>query len=262
MNKRLLQKASILSVLAAGIALFSIGCSRSQDTSSALIGRWDGGGAGLEFFENSVLNIWKEHGDRFSVAGTYSLVDPQHLKIEANNRSEMMTLGSISNDQLLLNGEGYQRIESSAVGIYDVPYRFNSGLGRVEENRSNGEADAHDGKIITLNGQTYFIGLGTHAPSTITVKLNGECSTFLSDIGIDDEVGDKGSVIFEVWADGEKLYESGEMTGASPTKTVNVSVEGKQELRLVVNSNGDNQFDHADWAKARMIVKSLPPMTN
>ncbi len=43
------------------------------------------------------------------------------------------------------------------------------------------------------------------------------------------------------------------VNGNSATQTVNVSVAGKQELRLVVNSNGDISYDHADWAGARLM---------
>ena len=59
--------------------------------------------------------------------------------------------------------------------------------------------------------------------------------------------------MFEVWADGTKIYDSGVMTGGTATKQVNVSVARKTELQLVVTDAGDdNRFDHADWAGARV----------
>jgi hypothetical protein len=43
------------------------------------------------------------------------------------------------------------------------------------------------------------------------------------------------------------------MTGSTATRSVNVSVAGRQELRLVVTNAGDgNSYDHADWAGARL----------
>jgi len=58
-------------------------------------------------------------------------------------------------------------------------------------------------------------------------------------------------VIFQVWGDGVLLYESGVMTGSTPTKSVNVNIAGKSQLRLVVTDGGDGiSSDHADWAGA------------
>jgi len=71
-----------------------------------------------------------------------------------------------------------------------------------------------------------------HAPSEIRYKLGGKYSNFIAEVGVDDKVCDHGSVVFEVWADGEKLYNSGVMYGNTATKQVNVSVNGKQELKL------------------------------
>jgi hypothetical protein len=108
--------------------------------------------------------------------------------------------------------------------------------------------------VITLNGVPYTKGLGAHANSEIRYALNGQYATFASDMGIDDEVGTLGSVIFEVWADGVKLYDSGKMTGTTATKSATVNVSGKQEIRLIIKDSGDgNSNDHADWANARLL---------
>ena len=130
----------------------------------------------------------------------------------------------------------------------------NSGWGPVEKNRSNGESGGGDGNTLTLQGKTYTTGLGVHASSDITYNLNGQCSGFQSDIGIDDEVRSLGSVTFEIWADGTKLYDSGLMTGSSATKFASVDLRGKNQLRLVVTGGGDNiNYDHADWAGATLL---------
>lgn len=128
-----------------------------------------------------------------------------------------------------------------------------NGWGPTERNKSNGDIGAGDGRTISLNGQTYASGLGVHSNSALTFTLNGQCSTFASDIGVDEEVGTKGSVVFQVYADGIKLYDSGLMTGSSGTKNVNVSVAGRKQLKLVVTDAGDGlYYDHADWANARL----------
>lgn len=129
-----------------------------------------------------------------------------------------------------------------------------STLSPVERDMSSGGSGSGDGKAITINGKSYDKGLGVSAASIILYHLGGNCSRFISDVGVDDEVDYMGSVAFEVWADGEKLFASGLMTGEMPAKKVNVPVSGKQELRLFVDAAGDNIWDdHADWADARLV---------
>lgn len=135
--------------------------------------------------------------------------------------------------------------------------------GSAEKDMSNGEKNTGDGQPITLNGVRYAKGLGVHAASSIMYNLGGTCTAFNAAVGVDDEVGAKGSVIFQVWADGTKLYDSGTMTGATATKSAAVNVTGRAELSLVVTDAGDgNSFDHADWANAQLsCTVPAPPAT-
>lgn len=116
-----------------------------------------------------------------------------------------------------------------------------------------------NGTPITLNGVVYPKGLGVHPtlqePSQVTYDLRGRYSKFISDVGLDDEVsGLCGSVNFKVFADGTKIYESGVMRSDSATQTVNVSVAGVQELKLVMtDGDGNIECDHGDWANARLV---------
>jgi hypothetical protein len=127
-----------------------------------------------------------------------------------------------------------------------------NGWGPVERDRSNGEQPAGDGKPITLNGVVYSKGLGAHALSDITFNLAGACSSLQASVGVDDEVAANGSVIFRVYGDGALIYDSDVMTGATATRTVNVSLTGVTTLRLNVDPNGVKGYDHADWANARV----------
>ena len=65
---------------------------------------------------------------------------------------------------------------------------------------------------------------------------------------------ENGSVVFQIWIDGAKLYDSGLVTRASAIKTVSVNVNGKSELKLVVTDGGDGDSgDHADWGGAYLL---------
>ncbi len=114
-----------------------------------------------------------------------------------------------------------------------------------------------DSNQITLNGKTYAKGIGTHASSETVYNLGKQFTNFETDLGVDSEVGNNGSVIFQVYADGVKLYDSGLMTGATPAKTIRLNVTGVSQLKLVVTDGGDGETnDHADWANARLYNTS------
>lgn len=117
-----------------------------------------------------------------------------------------------------------------------------------------------NGTPITLNGVVYSKGLGVHPlsnrPSEVTYNLWGGYSSFISDVGLDDETGAGGcgSVRFYVIGDGVTLYDSGNMVHNTATQTINVSVAGVQELKLRVTDAGDGfTCDHGDWANARLV---------
>lgn len=118
-----------------------------------------------------------------------------------------------------------------------------------------------NGTPITLNGVVYPKGLGVHPTrwesSEVTYNLWGRYSSFISDVGLDDEtdvVVGCGSVSFQVFADGVLLYNSGTMRGDTATQTINVNVTGVQELKLVTTNAGDGyDCDHGDWANARLV---------
>jgi len=134
-----------------------------------------------------------------------------------------------------------------------------SGFGPVELDRTNGEDAALDGTPIRLRGAAFDKGLGVHGPSLIRYRLGRACSRFAAEVGIDDDQDGLGSVQFEVWADGKRLYQTGVLTGTSPSRSVNVDVSGKRELRLFVGVGGDGDgHDHAVWAVARVECADGP----
>jgi alpha-galactosidase len=128
-----------------------------------------------------------------------------------------------------------------------------NGYGPPELDTTNGEKPPLDGGAIRLRGAAYEKGLGVHGPSLIRYRLGQACSRFVADVGISDDTGARGSAQFEVWADGELLFESGVLTGTSPVSSVNLDVSGRRELRLFVGVGGDGyEVDHAVWAGAQL----------
>jgi hypothetical protein len=146
-------------------------------------------------------------------------------------------------------------VPATSTTVYASDLQFVSSTnawGAVEKDRSNGELGSADGKTLTLAGTTYAKGLGVHAASEVVLNVPTGFKRFKSDIGIDDEVGSLGSVIFKVYAGTKVLYTSSKLTGASATQSINIDVTGYTQLRLVADGTGDGiNSDHADWAGAR-----------
>lgn len=128
-----------------------------------------------------------------------------------------------------------------------------NGYGPVEKDTSNGESAAGDGNPLTIGGEVYAKGLGVHADSTVEYYAGGACDTVTARVGVDDEKGAKGSVAFEIWADGTRAASTGVLTNAMPAQPVSADVSGAQVVRLVVTDGGDgDDSDHADWGDLRI----------
>jgi len=187
---------------------------------------------GLSTGNASVRDLWARV-DRGTFSNLYSVSVPAH---------GLALLRIVGADRTIADGFAS-----------DQPWTYMANeLGPVERDMSNGGQAAGDGRTLTLNGLTYAKGLGAYAPSAIEFRPDPGCSNFTADIGVDDEVGNRGSVIFQVWGDGHKLYQSGEMVGTNATRNVTVNIQGVRSLRLTLVAVDATTYDSADWANARL----------
>jgi hypothetical protein len=97
-----------------------------------------------------------------------------------------------------------------------------------------------NGGTLRVAGQEYSQGLGTRLGaginSDILYALSGNCTTFTGKVGIDDSSG--GQAVFQIFADGEKLWESGLVrAGETARDTGELDVTGRQNLALVVQGS-------------------------
>ncbi|HET7625766.1 MAG TPA: NPCBM/NEW2 domain-containing protein [Verrucomicrobiae bacterium] len=111
-----------------------------------------------------------------------------------------------------------------------------------------------DGHPLTIGGQKFAHGFGTHAESVLNIRLNGETQNFSASVGVDAEVTNPAaSVEFFVIGDGKILWQSGVMRAGEPAKSCDVKLAGVKTLTLKVGDAGDGiSFDHADWADAKI----------
>jgi alpha-galactosidase len=135
-----------------------------------------------------------------------------------------------------------------------TPIYAANGLGPVERDLSNGASDAADGAPIKLRGTTFTKGLGMSGPSAVIYRLGGKCTRFSAQVGVDDSsTAGMGTVRFSVIADGESLFDSGNVNGTMPAVAVDVSLAGKRRLKLLVtNADDGSALDRASWADAKV----------
>jgi alpha-galactosidase len=135
--------------------------------------------------------------------------------------------------------------------------KMTQGWGRPQIDRSIRE------KPLSIGGVGFARGVGTHARSLLWIRLAGGTERFLASVGVDDAAGGaSASVTFQFVGDGRTLWRSGTMKPGQPARSVDVNLAGVQTLLLLVGDAHDGiEFDHADWAEARFLVRGPAPQT-
>ena len=159
------------------------------------------------------------------------------------------------------NWDGSQetaRVPVGTVGGQSVHDAWLDEIAPTEHSQEYGELRLRrsvDDHPLLVAGRKFEHGLGTHASSAIVYDVSGY-ARFTADVGVDDEKDGNGSVGFEVYLDGKKVFDSGVVHGHASARHVDVPLAGHDTLRLVVNDGGDGiNCDHADWGDARLTAQ-------
>jgi len=110
------------------------------------------------------------------------------------------------------------------------------------------------GNELKVNGKKYKKGIGAKSGSEIVFTLDGSWEKLTGNVGMDDEVGRGGSVMFRVYGDGKLLFESPEMDGDNVKQLMALTIKGVKELKFVLDDLGDgSKNDHGDWVDVKLI---------
>jgi hypothetical protein len=114
---------------------------------------------------------------------------------------------------------------------------------------------------MTIAGMTYGDGISTYPFSEIVYPLKRSGLRFTAGVGVtDDSAKGAGSVRFVVYGDEFILWSSGVVRAGQPAQEVDISVEGIEQLRLVVDDAGDGSLgDYALWAQPRLLLTDGEP---
>ncbi|MDR3708363.1 MAG: NPCBM/NEW2 domain-containing protein [Capsulimonadaceae bacterium] len=129
-------------------------------------------------------------------------------------------------------------------------------LSKIEQDWGKpGKCQSVENHPLTLGKTVYAHGIGTHARSIMRIDLHGSATHFDAVVGVDDEVGKRGSVTFEVLADKKNVFETQVVRGGDAPVPVSVDLTGVQSLSLIVDDGRDGiDSDHADWAGALLTL--------
>ena len=110
------------------------------------------------------------------------------------------------------------------------------------------------GAPLAIGTKGFTDGIAVYADSLLEFPIARQFSRFRARIGVDAATDGKGSVVFEVWADGAKRWNSPTISGLDEPRDLDLDITGVDRLRLVVRDAGDgNRFDAANWAAAELI---------
>ncbi|HSQ42260.1 MAG TPA: NPCBM/NEW2 domain-containing protein, partial [Fibrobacteraceae bacterium] len=112
----------------------------------------------------------------------------------------------------------------------------------------------HLGKSVENNTlkiaqRAYGFGIGAHANSSLTFRINGRFHQFHSIVGLDDESACGDGATWLVRGDQKVLWKSENLT-SQMVDSISVDISGIQVLELETQQGENNMCDHTDWANA------------
>jgi Gpi18-like mannosyltransferase len=156
---------------------------------------------------------------------------------------------------LMLLAKNHPLITKSPVyvgSLTPTDYKQDYG-GRMVDMPTNASLGIKNWSSLSVQYAFYRRGIGTHANSYQIFDIGGLFNKFSFDYGVDTEAGPKGSVTFEVYGDGKKLFASKKIGRFDLPRHADVSVAGVHTLKLVVTDAGDGiTDDHADWLNPKL----------
>ncbi|NME70742.1 NPCBM/NEW2 domain-containing protein [Flammeovirga aprica] len=118
--------------------------------------------------------------------------------------------------------------------------------------RVNDNSDV-TGEPLTLQGKAFDRGLGVHAPSRITYKIEEGYKHFYATAAASES--HHGYLQMRVLLDGKEVYNSGEIkSDAQEPKPFDIDLQGAKTLTLLVSDLGSKGGDHANWLDPFFIV--------
>ncbi len=148
-------------------------------------------------------------------------------------------------------------LPASVAGMFQKTYLSSGEIPLIsmkqEEKTPTMDKECYHGGELSIRGRKFRKGIGSHAKSELVYQLDPaqNYKMFTAYVGIDDISSPVGTVNFQIFVDGKKVYSSGTLTKKTVAVPAWANVIGAQELKLVIDDCGDGiQGDIADWGDA------------
>lgn len=122
-------------------------------------------------------------------------------------------------------------------------------ISRQDYGKLKNDTNLDDGPMC-LHEKCYSHGLATHANSFISYTIPTDAKRFSAVVGIDDD-SKYGQLEFIIEVDDIEVWRSSSITYDSGQLPVTIPLENAKKINLLVDSLGEINSDHADWADAR-----------
>ena len=204
------------------------------------------------------------------IIGTYTAKDAEDGELTASvqvSGAENVNFdcpGKYTITYTVTDSDGNQVEKTRTISVVDMnDFTYLTDYDWKSANQSYGSAKkdiSASGNTLRLTNEdglvaTYEHGIGAHSTSTIVYDLSDKDYQFFSSyVGVDRQMyGSVGSVVFQVYVDGEKQFDSGLMNSRDPQQYVEVNLAGAKELKLVVTDGGNGDgSDHATWGDTKL----------
>lgn len=204
------------------------------------------------------------------IIGTYTAKDAEDGELTASvqvSGAENVNFdcpGKYTITYTVTDSDGNQVEKTRTISVVDMnDFTYLTDYDWKSANQSYGSAKkdiSASGNTLRLTNEdgsvaTYEHGIGAHSTSTIIYDLSDKDYQFFSSyVGVDRQMyGSVGSVVFQVYVDGEKQFDSGLMNSRDPQQYVEVNLAGAKELKLVVTDGGNGDgSDHATWGDTKL----------
>jgi SAM-dependent methyltransferase len=166
--------------------------------------------------------------------------------------SNLLGISSLPSDPIVVK---WDKVDTTYLSDVE-PESWSQGFGAPEKDRAINQSP------INIANRIFKKGIGTHSPSIIVYNICGSYSRFTAWVGVDHYpvFSTSSSIQFEVYGDEKLLFKGPVMHINDTAIPVDVSMNGVNELKLIVNDAGDGKnWDHANWADAKLVPHVSTP---
>lgn len=119
-----------------------------------------------------------------------------------------------------------------------------------------------DDKPLRVAGKTYAKGLAARARVKLTCPLKPAYRLFVATVGVDEEAGPRGSIVFEVAIDGKVVAKS-HVVRTKRHWNFHVPIPAGSKTIVLAAGDGGNgtRDDNADWVNAGFVTRQTTPVT-